>query len=131
MPIRCFAPRRMDESAFGDPKSREQAFVDLFVEDCVADVKKVHDAVVHVAQACARISDISATPPILTFAEVQTLSGDGHQPLQHEVAQDEYSSSSSGEEDGAIGPGQSEASASGDPASASGDLTSPREDNIE
>ena len=37
MPIRIFAPRRMDESAFGDPKSREQTFVDVFVEDCVAD----------------------------------------------------------------------------------------------
>ena len=28
MPIRSFAPRRMDESALGDPKSRERTFVD-------------------------------------------------------------------------------------------------------
>ena len=95
----------------------------------------VHDAVAYLAHARARISDISATPPILTFAEVQTLTENGHQPLQHEVAQDEDSSSSSDKEDGAIGPGQSEASASGDPASASGESTdpknqAPREDNI-
>ena len=37
MPIRSFAPRRMDESAFGDPKSRERTFVDWFVGDFVAD----------------------------------------------------------------------------------------------
>ena len=95
----------------------------------------VRDAVVDLAQACARISDISATPPSLTFAEAQKLTGDGHQPLQHEVAQYADSSSSSGEEYGAIGPGQREASAFGDPASASGEPTepknqAPREDSI-
>ena len=78
---------------------------------------------------------ISAVPPTLTFAEVQKLTGNGHQPLQHEAAQYEDSSLTSGEEYSAIGPGQSEASASGDPASASGESTdpknqAPREDNI-
>ena len=87
MPIRCFAPRRMDKSAFGDPKSRERTFLDLFVEGFSCLWEAVHDAVVDVAQACARISDFSATAPILMFAEVQTCTGDGHQPLQHEVAQ--------------------------------------------
>ena len=122
-PIRSFARRCMDESAFGYPKSCERTFVDLFVENCIADKKAVHDAVVDLAQACARNSDISATHPIMTFAEVQKLTGDGHQPLQHEVAQDEDSSSPSGEEDGAKGPGQHEASASGGSASA---LASPQ-----
>ena len=72
------------------------------------------------------MSDISAAPPVLTFAEVQTLMGNCHQPLQHEAAQDEDSSSTSGEEDSAIGPGQSKASASSDPASASGESTDPK-----
>ena len=95
----------------------------------------MHDAAVDLAHACARISDISTAPPILPFAEVQTLMGDGHQPLQHEAAQDADSSSTSGEEDSAIGPGQSKASASSDPASASGESTDPknqalRESNI-
>ena len=42
MPIRSFAPRGMEksESAFGDPKSRERTFVDLFVEDFVVDEKQ-------------------------------------------------------------------------------------------
>ena len=52
--------------------------------------------------------------------------GNGHQPLQHEAAQYEDSSSTSGEEDSAIGPGQSKASASSDPASASGESTDPK-----
>ena len=30
----------MDKSAFGDPKSRERTFVDLFVEGFVADEKQ-------------------------------------------------------------------------------------------
>ena len=89
-PIRSFAPRRMDESAFGDPTSRERAFVDLWVEDFVAD-ETVHEAVVDLAQECARISDISAAPPILTFAEVQQLTGNGDQPLQHEAAHEDSS----------------------------------------
>ncbi len=89
-------------------------------------MKTVHDAVADLAQACARVSVISATPSTLTLAEVQKLTGHGHQPLQHEAAQYEDSSSTSGEEDSAIGPGQSEASASGDPASASGESTDPK-----
>ncbi len=37
MSVRTCAPRRMDESAFGDPKSRGRTCVDLLVEDFVAD----------------------------------------------------------------------------------------------
>ena len=92
MPIRSFAPRRLDESAFGDPKSRERTFVDLFVEDFVANEKAVHGAVVDLPQACARISDISVAPTSLTFAEVQKLAGNRHQPLQHEAAHEDSSS---------------------------------------
>ena len=55
MPIRSFAPRRMDESVFGDPKSRERTFVDLFVEDFAADEQTVHDAVVDLAQGACEI----------------------------------------------------------------------------
>ena len=40
MPIRSCATRRMDKSAFGDPQSRGRTFVDLFVEDFVADEKQ-------------------------------------------------------------------------------------------
>ena len=113
MPIRSFAPKRMGESAFGDSKSRDKTFVDLFVEDFVADDQTVQNAAVDLAQACARMSDISTTPPILTIAEVQTLTGDGHEPLQHEIAHHEDSPSSSGEEDVVVGPGSSGASAGG------------------
>ena len=40
MPIRRFAPRDIGESAFCNAKSRERTFVDLFVEECVADDKQ-------------------------------------------------------------------------------------------
>ena len=82
----------MNKTTCGDPKSRERTFVDLFVEDFVADEKAVHDAAVDLAQACALISDITVAPPILTFAEAQTLTGNCHQSLRHEAAQYEDSS---------------------------------------
>ena len=86
----------------------------------------MHDAAVDLAHVRALSTGISIAHTILAFAEVQHLMGNGHQPLQHEAAQDEDLSSTSGEEDSAIGPGQSKASASSDPASASGESTDPK-----
>jgi hypothetical protein len=51
-----FCAKAYGRISLGDPKSREQTFVDLFVEDFVAD-ETMHDAVVDLAQECSRISE--------------------------------------------------------------------------
>ena len=77
MPIRSFAPRRMDESAFGYPKSRQRTFVE-FVADFVADEKQCTTQLLSWRRRAHDFFDISVAPPMLKFAAAQTLTGNGH-----------------------------------------------------
>ena len=43
------------------------------MDDFATGEKVVQDAAVDLAEACARVSDIAAAPPIVTHAEVQVL----------------------------------------------------------